>query len=109
MITAQECSKIRRENKIWKWALFWVPGDFFDFEMRIYASFESIVLQIGIRMITSVGIDLGSSKTVIVDDSADLVRTDTGGISRPTLVAFTGRSRLSDEAAAAQSNRYVVK
>lgn len=55
-------------------------------------------------MITSVGIDLGSSKTVIVDDSADLIRTDTGGISRPTLVAFSGRSRLTDEAAAAQTS-----
>jgi len=54
--------------------------------------------------VSSVGIDLGSSKTVIVADDADVVLTDTGSISRPTLVSFIGRSRLVGEEAAAQAN-----
>ena len=53
-------------------------------------------------MVQTVGCDLGSQKTVIVADDADLVLTSTGGISRPTLVAFFGRTRLVGEGAAPQ-------
>ena len=59
-------------------------------------------------MIASVGIDIGSGKTVIVQDDADLVLTETGGISRPSLVSFFGRVRLVDEHAAAQQNDSTV-
>ena len=51
-----------------------------------------------------VGIDIGSSKTVIVAEDGDIVLTPTGGISRPTLVSFVGRTRLSGEEAAVQAN-----
>jgi len=54
--------------------------------------------------VSSVGIDLGSSKCVIVADDADVVLTDTGSISRPMLVSFVGRSRLVGEEAAVQAN-----
>ena len=53
-------------------------------------------------MVLTVGCDLGSQKTVFVADDADLVLTSTGGISRPTLVAFFGRTRLVGEGAAPQ-------
>ena len=53
-------------------------------------------------MVQTVGCDLGSQKTVIVADDADLVLTSTGGISRPTLIAFFGRTRLVGEGAAPQ-------
>ena len=45
---------------------------------------------------------MGSQKTVIVADDGDLILTDTGGISRPTLLAFFGRTRLVGEEAAPQ-------
>jgi molecular chaperone DnaK (HSP70) len=51
-----------------------------------------------------VGIDLGSSKTVIIADDGDIVLTSTGSISRPTLVTFVGRTRLVGEEAAAQAS-----
>lgn len=54
-------------------------------------------------MIRSVGIDIGASSTVIVADDGELVRTDTGGISRASLVAFHGRTRLVGEEAVPQS------
>ena len=54
--------------------------------------------------VTSVGFDLGSSKCVIVADDGEIVLTDTGGISRPNLVSFVGRTRLVGEEAAAQAN-----
>lgn len=54
--------------------------------------------------VESVGFDLGSGKTVICLDDADLVLTATGGISRPSLCSFFGRSRLFGEEAAAQSS-----
>jgi len=53
-------------------------------------------------MVQTIGLDLGSQKTVIVADDGDLVLTDTGSISRPTLVAFYGRSRLVGEEAQPQ-------
>ncbi len=46
-------------------------------------------------MIKTVGIDLGSQKTVIVADDGALVLTDTGGISRPTLVSFCKHNQIS--------------
>jgi hypothetical protein len=49
-----------------------------------------------------IGIDIGSQKTVVVADDGDLVLTDTGGINRPTLVAFFGKTRLVGEDAAPQ-------
>lgn len=55
-----------------------------------------------------VGIDIGSGKTVIVQDDADLVLTETGGISRPSLVSFFGKCRLVGEEAAAQMNDSTV-
>lgn len=39
---------------------------------------------------------------MLVADDADIVHTDTGSISRPTLVSFSGRSRLMGEEAAPQ-------
>ena len=50
------------------------------------------------------GIDIGSSKAVIVSDDADLVRTATGGISRASMVGFYGSTRLVGEEAAPQVN-----
>ena len=60
-------------------------------------------------MVQTIGIDLGSQKTMIVADDADIVLTDTGSISRPTLVSFFGKSRLVGEEAAPQvSGDYTV-
>jgi len=50
-----------------------------------------------------VGVDIGSQNTVIVKDDGDIVRTDTGSISLPTLIAFDGRERVSGEQAQAHS------
>lgn len=49
-----------------------------------------------------IGVDIGSQKTMMVADDGDIVLTDTGSISRPTLVAFYGKSRLVGEEAAPQ-------
>ena len=49
-----------------------------------------------------IGVDIGAQKTMLVADDADIVLTDTGSISRPTLVSFQGRSRLVGEEAAPQ-------
>lgn len=51
---------------------------------------------------TTVGIDIGSMKTTMVDHTADIVLTDTGSISRPTLISFYDKSRLVGEEAAPQ-------
>lgn len=51
---------------------------------------------------STVGIDLGSQKTVAVGDDAELILTDTGSINRPTIISFVGKSRLIGEQAAAQ-------
>ena len=53
-------------------------------------------------MVQTIGIDLGSQKCMLVADDADIVLTDTGSISRPTLVSFFGKSRLVGEEAAPQ-------
>ena len=54
------------------------------------------------KMVKTVGIDIGSQKCVLVADDAELVRTSTGSISRPTLVAFVApQSRYVGEEAAA--------
>ena len=53
-------------------------------------------------MVQTVGIDLGSQKCMLVAEDADIVLTDTGSISRPTLVSFFGKSRLVGEEAAPQ-------
>lgn len=47
----------------------------------------------------SIGIDFGSQKTTIVSDDGSLVLTDTGSISRPTLVSFYDKTRLVGEEA----------
>ncbi len=54
--------------------------------------------------VSSVGIDLGSSKTVIIADDGELVLTSTGSVSRPSVICFNGRSRLVDEEAMAQTS-----
>ena len=51
---------------------------------------------------TVIGIDIGSQKTMMCADNADILLTDTGSLSRPSLVAFMGRSRLVGEEAAPQ-------
>lgn len=53
-------------------------------------------------MVLTIGVDLGSQKCMLVADDADIVLTDTGSISRPTLVSFFGKSRLVGEEAAPQ-------
>ena len=50
--------------------------------------------------VRSVGIDIGTSSTVIVADDGDLVLTSTGSISRPSDAAFYGRTRLVGEESA---------
>jgi hypothetical protein len=52
--------------------------------------------------VQTIGVDLGSQKCMLVADDADIVLTDTGSISRPTLVSFFGKSRLVGEEAAPQ-------
>lgn len=37
----------------------------------------------------SVGIDLGSQKTIVVADDGERILTSTGGMTRPTLVLFS--------------------
>ena len=49
-----------------------------------------------------IGVDIGAQKCMMVADDADIVLTDTGSISRPTLVSFLDRSRLVGELAAPQ-------
>jgi len=51
----------------------------------------------------SVAIDIGATKCVIVRDNADLVLTETGGISRASLLCFSDGQRLVGEEAAAQA------
>lgn len=50
----------------------------------------------------AVGLDLGSQKTMIVAEDGDIVRTDTGSVSRPTLISLSGKKRLFGEEAFAQ-------
>lgn len=50
-----------------------------------------------------IGIDLGSQKTMLVADDADIVLTQTGGTSVPTLVTFFGSTRLTGEEASSMS------
>ncbi len=50
-------------------------------------------------MARRVGIDLGAQKTIAVSNDGEILRTTTGSIAWPTLVAFHGRSRLSGEEA----------
>jgi hypothetical protein len=51
-------------------------------------------------MVLTVGIDLGSSKTVLVADDGELVRTDTGSVAVPSLLAFADGSRYTGDEAA---------
>lgn len=62
-------------------------------------SLYNSVLRLKMKVI---GVDIGSQKTMMVADDGDIVLTDTGSISRPTLVAFYGKSRLVGEEAAPQ-------
>eukprot|EP01032_Pedospumella_encystans_P019121 gene19121-21750_t len=47
----------------------------------------------------AVGIDVGSQKTMMAKNDADIVRTDTGSTGRATLLAFDGKERLCGEEA----------
>ena len=67
-----------------------------------FSFFEWFSCSIGSKMVQTIGIDLGSQKCMLVADDADIVLTDTGSISRPTLVSFFGKSRLVGEEAAPQ-------
>lgn len=51
-------------------------------------------------MIRTVGIDIGTQKTIIVADDGEIVRTSTGSVSFPTLIAFQDKSprNIGDEA-----------
>lgn len=49
-----------------------------------------------------VGIDIGAQKTMMVQENADIILTSTGSISRPSLVAFYGQTRLCGEDAIPQ-------
>ena len=49
-----------------------------------------------------VGIDIGSTKTMVVADDAEIILTSTGSISTPTLMCFFGRTRLLGEEALPQ-------
>jgi heat shock protein 4 len=51
-----------------------------------------------------IGVDIGAQNTILCDDNAELVLTSTGGVSRPTIISFQGRSRLIDEEALPQIN-----
>jgi molecular chaperone DnaK (HSP70) len=50
-------------------------------------------------MSVTIGIDIGTVKTMMVADDGEIVLTDTGSTSRPTLVAFNGQRRLVGEEA----------
>jgi molecular chaperone DnaK (HSP70) len=52
-------------------------------------------------MIRTVGIDIGTQKTIIVADDGEIVRTSTGSVSFPTLIAFQDKTprNIGDEAA----------
>lgn len=39
--------------------------------------------------VRNVGIDLGSQKTMITAEDAEIILTDTGSVSRPTLISFS--------------------
>ena len=54
------------------------------------------------KHIKTIGIDMGSSKCMLVADDAEIILTSTGSISRPTMVSFFGKSRLMGEEAAPQ-------
>lgn len=51
-------------------------------------------------MIKSIGIDIGSQKTILVADDGEIVRTSTGSVSFPTLISFQENSPryIGDEA-----------
>ena len=56
------------------------------------------------QMVVSVGVDIGSQKSILVADDGEIVRTDTGSISVPTIVSFVHESRyVGDEAASYHS------
>lgn len=50
-----------------------------------------------------VGIDIGSQKLMLVCDDGEIIRTDTGSVSWPNLIAFHGRNRLVGEEALPQA------
>ena len=35
-----------------------------------------------------VGVDVGSQKTIMIAEDAEIILTDTGSVSRPTLISF---------------------
>lgn len=45
------------------------------------------------------GIDIGAQKIIFIDQDGEIVRTDTGSVIFPNLIAFFGRSRLVGEEA----------
>jgi len=56
------------------------------------------------KMVVTVGVDIGSQKTMIVRDDAEIVLTETGSINRATLISFFGKTRLCGEEASAQAS-----
>lgn len=55
--------------------------------------------------ITTVGIDIGSQKTILVADDGEIVRTSTGSVSFPTLIAFHSKAPrcIGDEATSGET------
>ena len=51
-----------------------------------------------------VGFDCGSQKTLLIDQEGEILLTSTGGVTRPTLIAFSQGLRLFDEEASAISS-----
>lgn len=56
-------------------------------------------------MIKTVGIDIGSQKTIMVADDGEIVRTSTGSVSFPTLIAFQDKCprSIGDEATSGET------
>ena len=75
---------------------------FYDYLIMNSCALHLFQFYVTMQMVQTVGIDLGSQKCMLVADDADIVLTDTGSISRPTLVSFFGKSRLVGEEAAPQ-------
>ena len=51
----------------------------------------------------TVGVDIGSQKSSVVVDDAEIIRTSTGSIATPTMLSFLGNQRLAGEEALPQT------
>lgn len=67
-------------------------------------TFLSVFITQNTLVMDAIGIDIGYTKSILSFENGDLILTETGGISRPSLVGFFGASRLVGEEAAAQSS-----